>query len=440
MIPDLTGLQITQQPIAKLKPFAKNPREHPPSQIAMLKASISRFGFVAPLLVTPDFDVIAGHGRLIAAKELGLKHVPVIVLPHLSEAEQRALRVADNAIASKGGWSFELLQEELTFVLDGDFQIGALELGFDQGEIDFQLVSSKPKLVAEAVAPPIRSRPSVTQPGDLVTIGGHKLLCSDSTERSSLTRVIEGQSADVVIADLPWNQKVTGHIGGSGAIKHPEFAMASGEMSKDEFRAFTRKALELQAEFSRPGALVYQFIDWRGVNDMISIGEEIFDALINLCVWVKPNGGLGSLYRSRHELICVFRVKGGRHDNFVNLGKHGRNRSNIWEFAAPSGLGPERANLALHPTCKNVDMIAEAIMDSTRRKAIVLDPFLGSGTTLLAAHRTGRLCRGIEIDPYYVDTAIRRLQAESGLVARFPDGRSFQEIEESREDHGHGEA
>jgi len=287
---------------------------------------------------------------------------------------------------------------------------------------------------------PDRAIPSVTRRGDEWLIGNHRILCADSTNAASFDQLLRGELADLVMSDMPWNVRVNGHVGGSGAVKHPEFAMASGEMSEEEFRGFIKTALDLNARFSRPGALNYQWIDWRGVGDMIAIGKQVYDALLNVCVWVKPNGGMGSLYRSRHEFACVFRVQGGRHDNFVNLGKHGRNRTNVWEFAAPSGLGAERENLALHPTCKNAEMIGEAIMDSTRRKAVVLDPFLGSGTTLLAAHRTGRWGRGIEIDPYYVDVAVRRLQAETGLIARLADGATFQDIEGERKDQTHDQA
>lgn len=441
-IPDLGTLAISNVPITRIKPYAKNPRLHPPAQIALLKAGISRFGFVAPMLVTPDFDIIAGHGRLIAATELGMTEVPVIILPHLNEAEQAALRVADNAIAAKGIWSPDLLKESLSFVLDGDFGISEMHLGFEQGEIDFYLgadLTTKSKGEV-AAPPPNRLVSSVTQPGFLWNIGGHRILCGDSTDAASFEILMPGEQADVGISDIPWNRKINGHVSGHGAIKHPEFAFASGEMTETEFFEFTEKAFKLQAAFSKPGALNYQFIDWRGVGDMIAAGKRIYDDLINICVWVKPIGGMGGLYRSRQELVCVFRVKGGKHQNFVNLGKHGRNRSNVWEFASPSALGSERENLALHPTCKNVEMIGEAIMDSTRRKAIVLDAFLGSGTTVLAAQRTGRRGYGIEIDPYSVDVAVRRLQAESGLIAKLPDGRSFNEIEEMQKGARHDEA
>lgn len=421
--------ELRYVPTDDIKSYAANPREHPPAQIKMLKAGIERFGFNAPVLVTPEYLLIAGHGRLLAARELKMPQVPAIILPDLSEDEQRAYRIADNAISQKGTWSAELLFAEASYILDCDLDLGALDLGFETGELDVEFARSNSSKVRaeEAVPPPCRSEPPVSRLGDVWTIRNHKLACADSIEAASFDLLLGTERADTVISDMPWNRP-NDDISGLGKTQHPAFQMASGEMTRSEFKAFMRTAMTHQAGASKPGAVNMQYIDWRSVADMISAGEEVYDALINLCVWVKPQGSMGSLWRSRHELVCIFRVKGGKHSNFVELGKHGRNRTNVWEFSAPSALGPERANLAFHATCKNIEMIAEAIKDVTPHNGIVLDAFTGSGTTLLAAERTRRRGRGIEIDPYYVDTAIRRLQEECQADAVRHDGRTFNDI------------
>ncbi|WBX86204.1 site-specific DNA-methyltransferase [Sphingosinicella microcystinivorans] len=428
------GHELVDVAIDSLKPYPHNPREHPERQLQMLEASIRAYGFNNPLLLAPDLSVIAGHGRLLAARRLGMTHVPAIVLPHLDEAMQRAYRVADNQLALKGEWSFELLRQEVAFVMELDIE--PLSLGFETPEVDILLLGpnggADESGAAEAVPDVDRDRAAVSRPGDLWSIGRHKVLCGDARQRSSYELLLGTARAAAVISDMPFNVPVQGHVGGLGKVRHPEFPMASGEMSRPAFKAFMAEVFRPQAAFSAPGALNFQFIDWRSVGDMIAVGEEVYDTLVNICVWVKPSGGMGSLWRSRHELVCVFRAKGGKHVNNVMLGRHGRNRTNVWEYAAPSGFGPERDKLELHPTCKNVDMIADAVLDCTRRGDVVLDAFLGSGTTLLAAARTGRAGHGIELDPYYVDLAVTRLAEATGQEARLADGTLFSTVRENR--------
>lgn len=431
-ISDIRSLEIVKVPIEAIKPFATNPREHPKSQIDMLKASISRFGFNNPVLLTADNVLIAGHGRLIAAKEQGLSHVPAIILSGLTEAEQRAYRIADNAIALKGKWALDRLALEAQVVLDAG--IAPIELGFEIGELDFAIEGAKKEKpeTEQQVPEPNRSQPPVSRVGDLWIIGPHKILCSDSRDPESYRILMPDKKADMVLTDMPWNVKVNGHVSGLGKIKHREFPSASGEMGKEEFARFTATVLQNQADFAKPGALVLQYIDWRSVAMMITVGEGVFERLMNICVWVKPSAGMGSLWRSQYELICVFRVKGGKHLNNVQLGKFGRNRTNIWQYAAPNGFGSERENLQLHPTAKNVTMLADAILDCTQRGDIVLDPFLGSGSMILGAHRVGRIGRGIELDPYYVDLSVQRIVEESGKEAMHADGRTFDEVAAER--------
>ena len=437
---DLTELELIYLPPGEIQPYPDNARVHPEEQLKMIEASIAAFDFNNPVLVTPEHVLIAGHGRLEAAKKLGLERVPALVLAHLSEAQQRAYRVADNAIMLKGEWSLELLAQELEFVSAVDFDIPVEALGFEMGEIAFLIDDAKSAASRggndeEEVVEPDRSLASVSRLGDIWQIGPHGVICGDARDRATYARLLGDRRADVVISDMPWNVPYKGHIGGLGKVQHEEFVMASGEMTREEFRGFTKDVLVLQSDFSRPGALSLQFIDWRSVADMIEVGEEVYDALINLCVWVKPNGGMGSLWRSRHELICVFRTKGARHQNNVQLGKHGRNRTNVWEYAGASSFGAERMkNLAAHATCKPVAMIAEAIKDCTNRGDLVLDAFLGSGTTVMAAHESGRVGAGIELDPHYVDVAVQRIAEVVGTEPVHEDGRSFEEVREQRSD------
>ena len=428
---DIRSLSVTTAKTGELKPFATNPREHPKSQIEKMTTSILRFGFVNPILAAPDLTIIAGHARLLAAQALGHSEVPIIILPHLSEAEQRALRIADNKLSSLGDWSLDNLAIEAEFVLDAG--IAPIELGFEIGELDFAIESARKKDKREKdVIEPDRADPAVSRLNDVWTIGAHRVACCDARNPESYHLVMGSDRADLVLTDMPYGVPINGHVSGLGKIRHREFPMASGEMGEDDFFEFIRTSFQNLADFSKPGALAYAFIDWRSLALMVVAGKDIFDALLNICVWVKPSGAMGSLYRSRHEMICVFRTKGGKHLNNVQLGKFGRNRTNVWEYAAANGFGSERKNLALHPTCKNVKMLADAILDSTRRGALVLDSYLGSGSTILAAHRVGRVGRGIELDPWYVDLAVERIAGETGETAVLGDGRSFSEVAAAR--------
>lgn len=432
---NLAKCAIIDLPIEKAIFYDDNPRLHPERQITMIEASIRKFDMVNPILVTPNNEIIAGHGRVIAARRLGMKSIPAIMLPHLSEAEVKAFRVADNAIALKGEWSIELLAQEIELVASLDLDFDPIEIGMETGEIDFLISSTKQKATTQLppalVAEPDRSTPAIARIGDVFTIGRHIIVCGNSIDPKVYHSAMGSRLADAVISDMPWNLPAKA-ISGLGAIKHRDFLMAAGEMSAPEFAAFTETVLSNQAMFAKPGALCFQFINWRSVDVVIAGGKKNVGDLVNICVWVKPSGGMGSLWRSRHELVCVFRVQGGKSKNNVELGKHGRNRSNVWEYASPSGFGPERQKLKLHPTCKNEKMIGDAIMDCTDRNDLILDAFLGSGTTILAAHETGRIGVGIELDPYYVDLAVGRISVATGETAIHTDGRSFDQLRAER--------
>lgn len=422
-------LAVEYLPIGDIKEYDRNPRLHPKAQLKKLERSIGTTGQLNPLLVDENRVIIAGHARFKVALMLGMSHIPVIILSHLSEAQKRAYRIADNKIQEGGEWHAALLLEEVEFVLASDDVIDLEDYGFDVTEIDIlagYTGHADAETKVESVPPVDRTRPAIAQSGDLWLVGHHRIHCGDSLDDKSFGAVMGGQKAHAVVADMPWNVPIKGHVSGLGKVQHPEFAMMAGELSRQEFREKIRQSFELQAAWAHPGALHYQFIDWRSVADMILAGEKVHDSLINLAVWVKPNGGMGALLRSRHELCCIFRGKGGRHRNNVQLGKHGRYRTNVWEYAAPSGFGSERDNLEFHPTCKNVAMIADAIMDCTKQGDIVLDPYVGSGTTILAADRCGRVGYGIEIDPYYVDVALKRLHEQTGLEPRLANDRDFE--------------
>jgi len=434
--PNRIELDVVRLPIDDIKPYELNPREHPEKQIEAATVSIRRYGFLNPVLVNRDKQLIAGHCRIAAARRAGLDEIPAIMLAHLSEAEERAYRIADNAIALKGAWSVENLATEVEFVLTANdaFDFSALDLGFETGELDFLLSPPIKKASRQAeVVPDIdHVQQPVSRLGDIWTIGDHRIVCGNSIERESLMRTMGDERADFVLTDMPYNLKVNGQVGGRGKIQHPEFAMGSGEMSRAEFADFIRASLELQIEFSRAGAVNAQFNDWRMVGLTLAIGEAIFEQLLSICVWAKPTPGMGNPWRNQHELVVVHRVAGAKHTNNVQLGRMGRNRSTLWEYPSPTGFGPEREKLKIHPTCKNVEMLADVIMDVTDRDDIVLDPFLGSGSTALACHQVGRRCRGIEIDPHYVDLSVRRLVEATGLEAVDNVDRTFEEVRAMR--------
>src|ERR1700726_5211758 len=406
----------------RLRPYPGNARSHSRKQLKLIADSIKRFGFTNPILVTDDFEVVAGHGRLQAAKSLGMQLVPVVALSSLSEADKKALRIADNRIAELSNWDRDILAIEYQ-ALD-DLQFDDIEVtGFSLGGIDTILdEASEKKPVGpgpEDELPPVVAAP-VSRKGDLWILGSHRLLCGDARFENDYARLLEGQAADLVLTDPPFNVRVDGNVSGLGKVRHEEFAMASGEMSEAEFTDFLSTFLGCAKSHSRGGAILFVFMDWRHLFELTCAGREEGLALKNLIVWAKDNAGMGTFYRSRHELVFVFKNPDGSHINTFELGQHGRYRTNVWEYAGVNTFRAGRLDeLAMHPTVKPVAMLADAIRDVTKRGAIVLDPFPGSGTTVLAAERTGRLARAIGIDPHYCDVIVRRWQAYTGKVAMF---------------------
>lgn len=407
-------LIVTYRPVGDFIPDPRNARTHPKRQIDQIRASIEAFGFTNPILADPEGHVIAGHGRLQAARAVGLAEVPVITLSGLSETKKRMLRIADNKIALNAGWDLEILQLELGELASIDVDIDPTLTGFSTGEIDVILMSADPD---DEVIPPVSATPK-TKPGDIWILGEHRVGCGDSRDAGFLQRVIGNDArVDAAFLDPPYNVKIGGHAVAAGS--HREFAMASGEMSEAEFRSFLSDTLGAAADVSRNGAAHFVCMDWRHMDSVWAVGTTLYGALLNLCIWNKSNAGMGSLYRSKHELIFVYRVGTASHLNMVELGKHGRNRTNVWDYASVNSMrGSRREDLTLHPTVKPTGLVADAIQDVTRRGDLVLDLFLGSGTTLLAAERTERRFRGLDIDPAYVDVAIERWSARTGLEPR----------------------
>jgi DNA modification methylase len=414
MISQATGVrQIVYLPILELKPSLHNARTHSKRQIRQILNSLRAFGWTNPILIDRRGNVIAGHGRLQAAKMLGLTSVPTITLEDLSSEQIRAYMIADNRLAELAGWDREILTGEFEYLLTLDvFDITLT--GFEMGEIDQILLEGAEGQDSAEILQGLTGA-AVTRLGDLWKLGKHGIFCGSALDPNSYTALLGNRKANLIFADPPYNVRIAGNVSGRGAVRHGDFSMASGEMTDDEFRSFLNVSLGFLAHYSTSGSVHFLCMDWRHANHLLGVGEQIYGELLNLCVWVKDKGGMGSLYRSAHELIFVFKNGKGKHRNNVQLGVYGRDRTNVWRYPSASTFshqGDEGNLLALHPTV--VAMIADAILDCSARGEIVLDSFLGSGSTLVAAERTGRVCYGVELDPRYVDVAIRRWERHTG--------------------------
>ncbi|GCB06760.1 DNA methyltransferase [Ralstonia sp. SET104] len=412
-------LDISYRPPEALRADPLNARLHNPRQLRHLAESIQSFGFNVPILIDADDRVLAGHARLLAARELGLRQVPTVRLEHLSPEQARAFQIADNRLTDLSTWDERLLAEQLQELaaVDLDFSIEAT--GFSMGEIDLRIEGLAEADPADpADSPPELEAQSVSVVGDLWQLGEHRILCGNALGEASYRTLMAGDKATMVFSDPPYNVPIDGFVGGKGKIRHREFAMAVGEMSSGEFQAFLATVVGHMTAHSVDGALHYLCMDWRHAHELLAAAEQPY-ALKNLAVWVKDRAGMGSLYRSQHELIFVFKHGKGRHRNNVELGRHGRDRSNVWHYPSivSDRKGEEGDLLALHPTVKPIRLVADALLDASARGDVVLDPFLGSGTTLMACQRVGRRCRGMELDPRYVDVVIRRWQRDTGDAA-----------------------
>lgn len=433
-----SALAVTYQPLDSLKVYPRNPRTHSKHQIRQIASSIESFGFTNPILVDRNNTIIAGHGRVEAAKLLRMDRVPTIQLEGLTEDQIRAYVIADNQIAEKAGWDAAILAIELQHLLTTDGNLDVTVTGFEVPEVDLILEQAGTHSADKDDSFQVdQAGEIVTQPGDLWLLGKHKIFCGNSLEPSTYKRLFDGRKAQVAFLDPPYNLRIDKNVSGHGYIRRREFAMASGEMTEIEFIAFLTTSLRFASRFSGSGSIHFICMDWRHISELLAAGKQTYDSLLNLCVWVKSRGGLGSFYKSSHELIFVFRNGEGKHRNNVQLGRFGRDRTNVWQYDAINAFSSrddEGKILDIHPTLKPVALVADALLDCSARGEIALDSFLGSGTTLIAAERVGRICYGIEIDPLYVDVAIRRWQRHTGDHAiHAATGKHFDEVASSLE-------
>jgi len=399
-------------PPSSLKPDPGTARVHPRAQIKQIADSIRANGFVNPVLVDEADVLIAGHGRLLAAKTLDLEQIPFIRLRGLTELQKRTLRIADNRIAQGAGWDFDLLKIELDTISGLDLSFDLTLTGFSAPEIDRILSEGDAADPADDEVPPHQDA-AVSQLGDIWMLGDHRVGCGDCSDDAFVDAVMGGRTADAAFVDPPYNIRISGNAVSKG--RHKEFVMASGELGDDEFAKLLKTWCASIARVSRDGAVHFVCMDHRHMEELLAAGREVYGARLNICVWNKSNAGMGSLYRSKHEMVAVFRVGETAHYNAVELGKNGRNRTNVWDYASVnSRRGSRRHDLDLHPTVKPAAMVADAIRDVTRRGDLVIDAFLGSGTTLIACERTGRRFCGMDLDPSYVDVAVRRWIAMTG--------------------------
>jgi DNA modification methylase len=416
--PVLSNLSVVYQNLDSLTAHPHNARTHTSHQIRQIAASIEAFGFTNPILVDAQKVIIAGHGRVAAAKLLGIEQVPTIRLEGLSEDQVRAYIIADNRLAERAGWDHSILAIELQHLLTIDGDLDVTVTGFEVPEIDLILEQAgTPNTDKDDSFQIDRASDVVTQPGDMWVLGKHKIVCGNSLESSTYKTLFESRKAQIAFLDPPYNLRIDGNVSGHGGIQRREFLMASGEMTEAEFTAFLAASLRFASRHTSSGSVHFICIDWRHMSELLAAGKEIYNSLLNLCVWSKGRGGLGSFYKSSHELIFVFKNGEGKHRNNIQLGRYGRDRTNVWNYPAINAFSSrddEGKILDVHPTLKPVALVADALLDCSARGDVVLDSFLGSGTTLIAAERVGRVCHGIEIDPRYVDVAIRRWQRHTG--------------------------
>jgi 16S rRNA G966 N2-methylase RsmD len=428
------NLRIEWRPLSALKPNPRNARIHSKKQIHQIAQSIMEFGFLNPVLIDDNDNLKVGHGRFEAAKELGWDLIPTICVNHLSEAQIRAYAIADNKLALKAGWDLEILAAEFQELSELDLPFDLEITGFETAEIDLLIDGPTTTQNDPWDHVPSVEAEAVTRLGDLWHLGQHKLLCADARNSSSYSELMGEERARVVFADPPFNVPIDGHVGGLGSIKPRNFAMACGEMSEAQFTRFLKKAFSNAADVSLDGAIHFICMDWRHIGEVLAAGKAVYAELKNLCVWTKDNGGMGSFYRSQHELVFVFKVGTAAHVNTIELGSHGRYRTNVWAYRGENTFHPGRLeDLAMHPTVKPVALIIDAIKDCSRRGEIVLDPFSGSGSVIIAAERCRRRARAVEIDALYVDVAIRRWEKlTSSQAIHALNGRTFAEMADAR--------
>ncbi len=397
-------------PIDRIKPYHRTLRRHDRHKIEKIKKLIGRFGQVAPIIIDANGIIVDGHCVWQAMRELDAGEIATITVAGRTDPEVRALRLALNRLPAEAAWDNQQLRSEFEELIGLSFD---LELtAFDTAEIDHALDLDLPQanVVEDQKIPAIEAR-AVSKLGDVWVCGDHRVGCGNALDTDFVALVCDGLQANVSFVDPPYNIPIAGFVSGKGRIQHREFVQGAGEMSPEEFTKFLAAALKVLQSVIAPNALIFVCMDWRHLYELLSAGRQNGLALYNVCAWIKNNAGMGALYHNQHELISVFNTGSEAPTNNVQLGRHGRSRSNVWNYRGQNSSGSDRdALLASHPTVKPVAMIADALRDVTKRGGAVLDTFLGSGSTLIAAEDTGRRCLGTELDPLYLDVTVRRWQ------------------------------
>lgn len=427
-------------PTSSLVAARRNARTHSERQLDALAASLRQFGMIAPIIVDADNRIVAGHGRLEAATRLGLASVPVLRAAHLSEDQLRLYAIADNRIAEQADWDRDLLAVEFRELEVALPEISLSITGFELPEIEVMTsaIDRTSWSDLDQVAEDGAGSTPACRPGDLWLFDDrHRLLCGDSTDAAVVSTLLDGDRVAVVATDPPYNLPASAYSG-NGRRKHDSFGMAAGELSREGFTDFLSRSVSGVLPHMVPGALAYIFMDWKHVREVSAAADANGLELLNICVWDKGKGGMGSFYRSAHELVFVFRNGDAGHNNRIELGKHGRDRTNLWRYEGLNrfGKGRDRA-FAMHATVKPVQMICDLLLDCTEKCEIVFDGFGGSGTTLIAAEKMERRARLIELDPAYCDTIIERYRSAFGAEAVHSElGMPFSEVAALRSAEG----
>jgi DNA modification methylase len=424
------NLRLEYRDPSTLKEASRQVRRHNNKQLEDLKDSIGEFGLCGAPLITDEGFVIDGHALVETCISQGLSQIPCMVVDHLSKADVRRIRIALNRIQEKGEWDIEALTLELR-ELELEFGPNLIIPGVELAELDALLLDDQPQS-GEIEKLSDLTEDSISQPGDVWKLGRHLLVHADARDHALQLSLLGNRRARLNISDAPYNVPIRGHVT-SG--KHSEFVMASGELTDAQFSEFLLASLDVIKQTSEDGGLVMLFMDWRGLLTLLDAGKRVGFTLLNIVTWVKTNAGMGSLYRSQHEFVVLFKKGSAPHVNNVELGKHGRYRSNVWQHPGASSLGSEaRRGTYEHPTPKPTRLLEDAILDVSNRGELVIDNFVGSGSTLVAAERTGRDFFGTELDGRYVDLTMKRWSKLSGEhpVLR-TTGESFEETRLRRE-------
>jgi len=415
-------LLVVSRAVSELHLNPQNPRQHSRQHIKQVARSIEEFGFIVPVLIDASRQLIAGHGRVLAAQHLGMTEVPTITVDLLTETQRRAFLLADNRLAEVSTWDRKLLGDQFKILAAAELDFSLELTGFEMSQIDLFIEGAVPDSAQQVDSaneiPEIPTKPCITRAGDCWVLGRHRVLCGDAETESTFSSLMQGRRAEMVFVNPPYNDPIDHNVSGFGRIHHPESLIGSGEMSSSQFTEFLTNVLSQLARNSIDGALQFVCMDWRHSFELLSAARNAYTEFKNLCVWTKDCPGQGSLYRSAHELVFVFKSGKKPHRNNIKLG--GRYRTNVWRYArvnGPSRPTDEAGIAELHPTVKPVELVADAILDCTARRDLVLDVFLGSGTTVIASERTGRTCYGMDLDPNYVDVAVRRWEKFTGQDA-----------------------